>query len=116
MNTTRRLILALCSVLALGLAGCKGATPIGDLLADPTSHDRQVVRIKGTVGEAVGALGYGAYRLDDGTGSILVVTQTSGAPRSGAEVAVEGEFRSAFTLGTESLAAVVEKQRKLVKS
>jgi hypothetical protein len=55
--------------------------------------------------------GYGAYRLDDGTANILVVTREGGAPREGAEVGVEGTFRSAFTIGTETAAVIQEDRR-----
>ena len=95
------------------LAGCKGggATPIKTLLDDPTHYDRQTVRIAGTVTKALGVLGYGAYEVSDGTGAIPVVTEQNGAPREGAKVGVEGEFRSAFTLGTTSVAAILEHSR-----
>jgi len=100
---------ALCVVV---LAGCKGSvTPIKTLLDDPSRFDRQTVRVAGTVEESVGALGYGGYRVNDGTGKITVVTNQNGAPRTGARVGVQGEFRSAFTLGTESAAVIMEKQR-----
>jgi hypothetical protein len=49
--------------------------------------------------------------VDDGTGTLTVVTKEGGAPREGAKIGVEGEFRSAFTLGTETAAAMVEKRR-----
>ena len=42
---------------------------------------------------------------------ITVVTKDNGAPRTGAKVGVEGEFRSAFTLGTESVAVILEQAR-----
>lgn len=101
------------AVVALG-ACTRSATPIKTLLDDPSHYDHQVVRIAGTVGMSIGALGYGAYEVDDGTGKIRVVTKTGGAPREGAKVGVQGEFRSAFTLGTESVAVIMEQQR-LVK-
>ena len=99
--------------LGLGLlAGCQGGvTPIKTLLDDPGRFDKQVVRISGTVGHSIGVLGYGAYRIDDGTGSLVVLTKERGAPREGARVGVEGEFRAAYTLGTDSAAALMEKQR-----
>jgi len=99
---------------ALLLAGCKGGagvTPIKTLLDDPSQYDHKTVRIAGTVEESAGFLGYGGYRLNDGTGTLTVVTHQGGAPRTGARVGVEGEFRSAFTLGTTSIAAVVENKR-----
>lgn len=105
--------LAFLSLLALTLTGCKDAdvTSIKTLLDDPSRFDKQTVRVTGTVGKSVGVLGYGAYQVDDGTGTISVVTQENGAPREGATVGVEGEFRSAFTLGTQSAAVIMEKQR-----
>ena len=39
------------------------------------------------------------------------MTKTSGAPREGAKVGVSGTFRSAFTLGTESVAVIQEDKR-----
>ena len=105
------LVLVLLGIAALML-GCKAdTTPIKTLLDDPSRFDRQTVRIAGEVKEAAGAMGYGAYRVDDGTGSILVVAKASGAPRTGAQVGVEGKFRSAFTLGSESAAVVMEDKR-----
>ncbi len=105
--------LAVASLLAVALASCKGGgvTPIKTLLDDPGRFDKQTVRVAGTVGKSVGVMGYGAYQLDDGTGTISIVSQENGAPREGAQVGVEGEFRSAFTLGTQSVAVIMEKKR-----
>jgi hypothetical protein len=99
-------------LLLMSLAGCKaGVTPIKTLLDDPGRYDRQTVRIAGTVGSSVGVLGYGAYQVDDGTGTLTVVTKEGGAPREGAKVGAEGEFRAAFTLGTQTAAVLVESRR-----
>jgi len=99
-------------LVAVGLGGCKtSVTPIKTLLDDPSRFDKQTVRIAGDVGEAIGVLGYGAYRVDDGTGRLLVVTKGGGAPRTGARVGVEGVFRAAFTLGTETAAVLEESKR-----
>lgn len=106
--------LAVVGLLALALTGCKGnggVTSIKTLLDDPGRFDRQIVRIAGTVGKSAGMLGYGAYQVDDGTGTISVVSKVNGAPREGAKVGVEGEFRSAFTLGTSSAAVIMEQRR-----
>jgi hypothetical protein len=56
-------------------------------------------------------MGYGAYEIDDGSGRIAVVTTMNGAPREGAEVGIEGEFRSAFTFGDKVGAAILEHER-----
>lgn len=98
--------------VALVFMACnEKTTSIKTLLADPGKYDGQTVRIAGEVGQSIGALGFGAYEIKDGTGTLPVVTQSGGAPARGARVAVEGTFRAAYTLGTESRAVLVEKKR-----
>ena len=96
------------------LGACKAeqsVVTIKTLLDDPTRYDGQVVRIAGDVGTAVGAFGFGAYQVNDGTGTLNVVSKTGGAPREGARVGVEGTFKALFTLGTRSGAALQETRR-----
>jgi hypothetical protein len=94
------------------LGGCRtDTTPIKTLLDDPSSYDGKKVRIAGDVTGSVGLLGYGAYQVNDGTGSLVVVSKEGGAPREGAKVGVEGTFRAVFTLKTESVAALEESRR-----
>ena len=95
LPTTRRLGLAALAVFLLA-AGCNGKT----------------VQVAGTVKSAAGALGYGVYQVDDGTGAIMVVTESGGAPAQGAKIGVQGTFRSAFTIGTDVVAVIVEKERR----
>ena len=104
---------ASCAVMLLGLAlgACRGTMPIGDLLDDPGRYDGETVKIEGEVTGSVGALGQGAYRVDDGTGTMNVLSRGRGAPREGAEVGVEGEFRSVFTFGDASQAVILEDRR-----
>ena len=103
---------ALFAVALTLMGGCKtDTTPVKTLLDDPGRFDGQVVRISGDVTGAVGVLGYGAYQVDDGTGTLTVVSEQGGAPRQGAKVGVEGTFRAAFTLKTETIAVLVEKKR-----
>ena len=104
--------LALAAVLLLLLAGCQGTTEIKKLLDNPAAYEGKTVRVAGTVKESAGVLNYGVFRLDDGTGTIAVITKVGGAPRLGAKVGVEGTFRSAFTLGSESVAAIEETKRR----
>jgi len=96
---------------ALVAFGCRGTVPIGDLLDDPARYDGRSVRVEGRVTGSIGAFGRGAYRLDDGTGTLSVVSEAGGAPREGAEVGVEGTFRSVFTVGDRSEAVLVEEGR-----
>jgi hypothetical protein len=111
-HINRFLLLAVIgAALGAGLGCRSGLTPIKTLLDDPSRFDGQVVRIAGKVGLSAGALGYGAYQVDDGTGTLSVVSQGGGAPREGAQVGVEGTFKAVFTLGSQSVAVLMEKQR-----
>lgn len=95
------------------LAACPGAKPIKELLDDPSRFDGQTVRIAGKVTESIGALGVGVYQINDGTGTITVVSKAgNGTPRVGAKLGVEGEFRSAFTLGSTTVAGLLEHKRR----
>ena len=107
-----RLYLAALAVSLL-TAGCNSQTiPIHDLQANTAGYDGKTVQVAGTVKSSAGALGYGVYQLDDGTGTIMVVTESGGAPAKGAKIGVQGTFRSAFTIGTDVVAAIVEKERR----
>ncbi len=100
------------AALALAfIAGWRGITPINTLLDDPSRYNGKTVEIVGVVSGAVGVLGYGTYNVNDGTGRIRVVTKEGGAPRDSARVGVEGEFRDAYTLGTETTAVIIENNR-----
>ena len=99
--------------ISLLAVGCNDKTvPIGDLRANSGGYDGKIVQVAGTVKSAAGALGYGVYQLDDGTGTIMIVTESGGAPAQGAKVGVQGTFRSAFTIGTDVVACIQEKERR----
>jgi hypothetical protein len=106
--------LVLATTALLSLTSCSShVTSIKTLMTDPSSYDGKTVQVEGAVTSNVGALGFGAYQVDDGTGTITVVTTTGGAPREGAKVAIEGKFRSGFTLGDKSAAVIMEENRQL---
>lgn len=106
-----RIGLLLLAVAAL--AACRSTTQIGDLLADPGRYDGRKVRVAGKVGTAAGLLGRGAYEIDDGTGSLPVVSKEYGVPAQGAHVTVEGIFHALFTLGSRSV-AILEQTRSVI--
>jgi hypothetical protein len=86
-------------------------TPIKTLLDDPSRFDGKTVRVAGEVHSPVALLGYGTYKVNDGTGTLSIVTEGGGAPREGAKLGVEGKFRSAYTVGTQTAAVLVEERR-----
>lgn len=96
--------------LAFLLAGCASVTPIGRLLDDAGRYDGKTVRVKGEVGQSIGALGLGGYQLKDDTGTLTVVSE-SAPPRTGSTVGVKGVFQSLFTIGGRSMAVIREQGR-----
>ena len=106
------LILAAATLVLAGACASGGRTTrIGTLLEDPGRYDGETVRVQGRVTQAFGALGYGAYRIEDGTGTMNVVTTEGGAPSEGARVGVVGTFRAVYTFGSNSGTAIIERDR-----
>lgn len=88
------LVLILASTLAL--TACPSETTIGRLSADPGHYRDREVGIRGVVLNSFGALGVGAYELDDETGRIWVLTER-GVPPKGARVRTVGKFINGVT-------------------
>jgi hypothetical protein len=89
----------LVAVVALTGFGCRETT-IARILAEPERYVREGdVGLQGDVVESVSFLGRGAFRLDDGTGTIWIISNR-GVPRRGARVAVKGRIRDVVDVST----------------
>jgi len=98
IHTRRPRALALVGTFALLAAGC-ATTNVARLLAEPERFANRNVGLKGDVVESVSLLGHGVYRLDDGTGTIWIVSK-HGVPRRGARVKVKGKIRDVVDVST----------------
>ncbi len=96
--------------LVIFCAGCE-RTQIGDIHRDPGHYLNKEVTVAGQVTNAFGALGQGAFELDDGTGTIWVVSQGFGVPATGARVAVTGRIQQGVTVGGRSFANVLRETK-----
>ena len=81
----------------LFLPGCEQKT-IKHILVDPHHYATQEVGVVGRVVRSYSVLGHGAYEVDDGTGTLWVISK-AGVPREGARVGVKGTIRDVFSLG-----------------
>lgn len=78
-------------------AACEKVT-ISKLANNPTKYNNKEVGVIGTVKKTYGinipltSVRGGVYEVDDGTGTIWVVTQSS-VPRQGARIGVKGRFQ-----------------------
>ena len=94
------------------LAGCAPVT-IGRITADPSRYRNKSVTVEGTVTNSVGVMGKGGYQIDDGTGSIYVISG-SGVPSRGSRVEVTGRVSPGVeVLGTPVGVAIREANHKL---
>jgi len=89
------------------LTACPSQTTISKINADPAHYRNKEVAIVGTVRDSYGALGQGAYELDDGTGRIWVVTRR-GVPSRGARVGAKGRVYTGFNYGGRNYGTVLE--------
>ncbi len=103
--------LALSAGTLVVLVGCATVTPIGSLLDNSARYNGKSVRVEGEVHGAAGGLGFGAYEIRDATGSLAVVSDRGGAPRTGSRIRVTGKFESLFTIGANGVAVLRETSR-----
>jgi hypothetical protein len=89
---------AILAVSALVPAACASKT-INQVLADPSRYRNRQVRLSGSVVDSFSLANRGAYRIDDDTGQLWVVSDR-GTPRKGARVTVNGTIREGFNLGS----------------
>lgn len=108
--------------LVLFLPGCE-REKINQILLDPHRFADQEVEVVGKVVRSYSVLGYGAYEVDDGTGTLWVISKT-GVPREGAPIRVKGTIRDAVNMGelgpilklpesVRSGVVMIESQRKV---
>jgi hypothetical protein len=94
----RGVVAAALSVSALASAACASRT-VNQVLADPSRYRDREVQLSGAVVDSYSFVNRGAYRIDDGTGQLWVVSD-KGVPRTSARVTVKGTIREGFNLGS----------------
>jgi hypothetical protein len=94
----RAVVVAVLSVSALASAACASRT-VNQVLADPSRYRDREVQLSGAVVDSYSFVNRGAYRIDDGTGQLWVVSD-KGVPRTSARVTVKGTIREGFNLGS----------------
>lgn len=96
MSSRARILVLL---LASALASACGTRTVNQVLADPSRYRDREVKLSGNVVDSYSILNQGAYRIDDGTGQLWIVSQ-KGVPRTTARVTVTGTIREGFNLGS----------------
>ena len=89
------IVLSIIVAATLFATGCPERTSIADIEANPSKYQNKEVAIAGTVRDSYGFsipgtnIGGGAYKVDDGTGSIWIVTEGN-VPSKGTQIGVKG--------------------------
>jgi hypothetical protein len=116
MHLVKRLgSISLIIAAVLLLTACPSQTTISKINADPARYRNKEVTIVGTVRDSYGALGQGAYEIDDGTGRLWVVTRR-GVPSRGARVGATGHVYTGFNFGGRNYGTVLEETDRRVKN
>ena len=111
-STRTAALLTSLALLLILVAGCE-TTKIGDINRDPGRYAGREVTISGRVINSFGALGEGAFELDDGSGSIWVLSAGFGVPNNGAHVSVTGRVEQGVSFGGKGYGtALRETQRR----
>jgi hypothetical protein len=94
---------------------CPKRTSIGDISANPSKYYNKDVAVAGTVRNSFGiALIGGIYKVDDGTGSIWILTNKS-VPSKGTQIGVKGKIQDGVNYNGKNygLAMIASKHDKL---
>jgi hypothetical protein len=118
---TKVALLAIALTTALFAAGCPERTSVADIEASPGKYQNREVVVAGTVRDAYGVsipgtpVRGGAYKIDDGTGSIWIFTEDT-VPTRGAQVGVRGIIGTGATWkGRNYGLGMYEKDRQFKK-
>jgi RPA family protein len=84
---------------------------VSDILSDPRKYEGKEVHIAGTVTEAFSIYRAGYFRVDDGSGSMVVVS-TQISPRQGQHINACGAVEQAYTIGNNQMVVLVEKRNR----
>ncbi len=96
MNKINTVVLSVSLVFTvLFTVACPERVSIADIEANPAKYQNKEIAIAGTVRDSYGIsipgtpVQGGAYKIDDGTGSIWVISETT-VPTKGAQIGVKG--------------------------
>ena len=104
-------LISLLCLLSLLVTGCD-TQKIADITADPGRFSGKDVTVAGkvtslSVGVSLGAVGGGLYQIDDGTGKLLVLSESGGVPAEGAQIGVKGRILPTVTFMGKSYMTVL---------
>src|SRR5688572_14725598 len=118
---TRIFLMGIALFAAAFAAACPERISIADISANPSRYLDKDVAVAGTVQDSYGVsipgtpIRGGAYKIDDGTGSIWIFTEDS-VPTKGTQIGAKGRIGSGVNWkGRNYGLGMYEKDRRLAK-
>ena len=115
---TRSLLAVAIATMAVFAIACPEKRSIAEINANPSRYQNKEVGLIGTVTDSYGlsipgtGISRGAYRLDDGTGSIWVITDDS-VPSKGSRIGIRGKVGTGINYkGKNYGLGIYEKERR----
>lgn len=105
-------VLILLAATMLLLAGCPPRESIAKINRDPGKYAGKEISIAGHVTSSFGAMGSGIFQIDDGTGTMWVLSGHYGVPAEGAKIAVIGHLQEGFAFGGRSFGTVLHETER----
>lgn len=107
------ILFGLMAFMGLFAAACPDRTSIADIEANPSKYEGKEVAVAGTVKDSYGVSipiirngEGGMYKIDDGSGSIWVVTKNS-VPTKGARLGVKGKIQTGANINGKNYGLVL---------
>jgi hypothetical protein len=120
-SVPRIILLAFVAFAAVFTAACPQRQSIADIEANPSEYNNKETAIAGVVIDSYGInvpgtpIRGGAYKVDDGTGTIWVITE-KGVPSKGTQVGVVGTVGNGVTKNGKNYGlGIYEKERRIKK-
>lgn len=115
--TNRVTRLALAALLVVMTSACALRNPrIADIQNNPGRYQDRTVNINGVVTSSWGLPLFKFYRVDDGTGEVVVLSnQLSRTPTRGARVRVRGRVGDVAVLGGNAVGLHVREERLSIR-
>lgn len=111
---TKAFLLSLVLAVGLLMTACPQRTSISNIEANPSKYVGKDTAVAGRVTNSYGvAMLGGVYKVDDGTGSIWVVTNRS-VPSKNSTVGVKGKVQDGINFGGKSYGlGMIEQDRRI---
>ena len=120
-NLTKAVLVSLVAFTAIFAAACPSRTSIADIESNPAKYQNKETAVAGVVLDSYGInipgtmVRGGAYKIDDGTGTIWVFTENS-VPTKGTQIGITGTVGTGVNYhGKNYGLGIYEKDRRIRK-